>query len=438
MQCRFAVDFFQLALADGKPIFENAASNGKLSMPEAEYDIIIAGAGVAGASTAISLAPDGYRILLLDKAVFPRDKACGEGMMPEGVRILAELGCLESILAEGGTCIRGMRYRNRQGVIAEAEFPLAANDTSFGLAIRRLDLDHALLRKARSFPNVSVRESFKIQDVLMESGCVRGIDGHASAHPTRREILRARMVIGADGRNSVFHRSCGIAKTYPRRKRFGVTGHLTGVAGTGPYVEVQSRPEGEIYISPCGRDQTLVALLLEEKAMGPFRKDLKRGYLEYLGKAEGFRNRMEGSFLIQPVLSISPLGFTVKPCYRPGLLLLGDSAGFLDPISGEGMTLALKCAKAVRPIIRDAFAAGDFGTRMGMRYAQARQALAGDLFRFTRLLLRLSRHKLLADRAIDRLHRHPQLFRKLLGIAAGSQGYGSFTWKDRASLFLLP
>lgn len=407
-------------------------------MPEAEYDIIIAGAGIAGASAAISLAPDGYRILLLDKAAFPRNKACGEGLMPEGVRILAEFGCLGSIPAQGGTCIRGMRYRNRQGVEAEADFPESATGPSFGLAIRRLDLDNILLQKARSFPNVSVRESFKIQDVVLESGYVRGVVGHAQAQPARLQAQRARVVIGADGRNSIFHRSCGITKTFPGRKRFGITGHFTGIAGTGSYVEVLSQPEGEIYVAPCGRDQTLVALLLEEKWMGAFRKDLENGYLGYLGMAEGFRNRMEESFLIPPVLSVSPLGFTVEPCFRPGLLLMGDSAGFLDPISGEGMTLALKCAKAIRPIIREAFAAGDFGNRMGLRYAQARQALAGDLFRFTRLLLRLSRHKFLGDRAIVRLHRDPHLFRKLLGIAAGNRSYRSFTLRDKASLFLRP
>lgn len=407
-------------------------------MLEAEFDIIIAGAGIAGASAAISLAPEGHRILLLDKAVFPRDKPCGEGLMPEGVRILAELGCLDAILAQGGTRIRGMRYRNRQGVVAEADFPESATGTTFGLAIRRLDLDDILLRKARSFPNVTVRESFKIQDVLMESGWVRGIDGHASAHPTRRETLRARLVIGADGRNSVFHRSCGIAKTFLDRKRFGVTGHLTGIAGSGPYVEVISQADGEIYIAPCGRGQTLVALLLEEESLGRFRKDLKMGYLDYLGKAEGFRHRMDGSFLVPPVLTVSPLGFTVKPSFRPGLLLIGDSAGFLDPISGEGMTLALKCATAIRPIVRDAFATGDFGNRMGMRYEKVRKALVGDLFRFTRLLLRLSSHKGLADRAINRLHRDPHLFQKLLGIAAGNRSYRTFSLRDKASLFLLP
>lgn len=400
------------------------------------HDVIVVGGGVAGACTAIALAPEGYRTLLLDQAVFPRDKSCGEGIMPQGVQVLAELGVLPEILARGGTTIRGMRYRNRQGVMAEADFPCARGGTAFGVVMRRYDLDHLLLRRAQSLANVTVREGFMVTDVVREGEAVRGVVGHPVDSPSERLEFRAPLTIGADGRHSVFHGACGLTKTFLRRRRYGVTGHLKGVTGTGPYVEVLPHPDGEIYLAPCGEDVSLVALLLEERAMPSFKGDLGSGYLDSLRTADGFRQRISGSELIPPVFAVGPLGFTVDPCYRPGLLLIGDSAGFLDPITGEGMTLALKSVKAAVPLIREAFAAGDFGAELGRRYAERRFELIEDLFRFTRLLLALSRHKFFADRAVRRTNHDAQLFQKLLGIATGTHLYRELSFSDKVSLLL--
>lgn len=399
-----------------------------------EYDIVIVGASVAGASTAIALAPEGYRILLLDQAVFPREKPCGEGIMPQGVQILAELGLLQQILDHGGVKVRGMRYRNRQGVVAEADFPQGLSGISYGVVMRRYDLDNLLLQRAKSFPNISVREGFRVTEVVQEHGSVRGVAGHAVHSPTQRELFRASLTIAADGRHSVFHAACELSKTYLRRKRFGVTGHLTAVEGMSSCVEVLVHPDGEIYVAPCGQNVTLVALLLEERAMKFFRGDLGARYMSVLRQAEGFRERISKSELVPPVSVVGPLGFTIEPCYQPGLLLIGDSAGFLDPITGEGMTLALKSVKAAVPLIKEAFALGNFGAKLGRRYTENRLQLVEDVFRFTRLLLNLSGYKFIGDRVIRRLSRDGRLFQKLLGIVTGSHRYCDLSLAEKISL----
>jgi flavin-dependent dehydrogenase len=194
--------------------------------------------------------------------------------------------------------------------------------------------------------------------------------------------------------------------------------------------------DGEIYMAPCGEGLSLVALLLEERAMKYFKGDLAGRYPELLKSTAGFRERIARSELVPPVFAVGPLGFTVDPCYRPGLLLVGDSAGFLDPITGEGMTLALKSVKAAVPLIREAFAAGDFGAALGRRYAKRRLELTENLFRFTRLLLALSRHKSIADRAIRRMSHDEQLFQKLLGIATGAERYRDLSFSEKVSLLL--
>ncbi len=204
----------------------------------------------------------------------------------------------------------------------------------------------------------------------------------------------------------------------------------------GSHVEVLIHPEGEIYIAPCGEGVALVALLLEQESMRFFAGDLSDRYLTFLQSAQGFRERALTAELVDRVFAVGPLGFRVEPCYRPGLLLVGDSAGFLDPITGEGMTLALQCVKAAVPLIRDAFAVGDLGSPLGQRYAHERFRLIEDVVRFTRLLLTFSRYKFISDRTIRRLSRDQPLFQKLLGIVTGSCTYRDLSFREKASLLM--
>ena len=400
------------------------------------FDIIIVGASVAGAFSAMALAPEGYRILLLDQAIFPRDKPCGEGIMPQGVEILTEAGLLSEILAHGGREVRGMRYRSRRGVLAEADFPSGARGNSIGIVIRRWDLDHLLLRRAMSFPNVTVQEGIRVTGVVQEGLVVKGVAGHSVDRPADRKVFLAPLTIGADGRHSVFHKACGLTKTFLPRKRFGVTGHLRSLEGVDRYVEVLLHSQGEIYIAPCGGGLALVALLLEEKSMRFFAGDLRLRYRDFLTSTEGFRERASRCEPVGRVFAVGPLGFAVEPCHRPGLLLIGDSAGFLDPIAGEGMTIAWKSVKAAVPLIKDAFGVGDFGAELGRRYAEARLQSIADVFRFTRLLLNLSRYKFIADRAIRRLSNDKALLQKLLGIASGNHSFDDLSFVERTSLLL--
>ena len=400
------------------------------------HDIVIVGAGIAGSSSAIALAQEGYRILLLDRAMFPRYKPCGEGIMPEGVQILAEFGLLPEILAHGGTKIRGLRYWNRQGVMAQADFPPSPDGISFGLVMQRYHLDYLLLERAASYTNVTVRQGFRVTEVVKEDGGVKGVGGHAVDSPNQHEVFHAPLTIGTDGRYSVFHAACKLTKTVLRRKRFGVTGHLQGVEGTGSYVEVLPCPGGDIYVAPCAEVITLVAILLEARAMKFFKGDLAARYTGFLRNVKGFRERITKSELVPPVAAVGPLGFTIEPCYRPGLLLIGDSAGFLDPITGEGMTLALKSVKAALPLIKEAFAVGSFDVAFGQRYARDRFQVIEDVFRFTQFILKLSKYRFIADRAIRRLSHDQQLFQKIIGIVTGSNKYQDISLRDKVALLL--
>lgn len=403
---------------------------------QTDYDLIIVGGSVAGASSAIALAPEGYRILVLDRAVFPRDKPCGEGMMPQGVAVLERWGVLPEILSRGAVRVQGMRYCDQQGVWAQADFHRGGQPGTFGVVMRRLDLDHLLLRRAGSFANVTVRQGFRVTEVVQENQAVRGVAGHSLHSPARREVFHAPLTIGADGPRSIFHSACRLARASLPRKRFGVTGHLAWSGGSRSYVEVYLHPHGEIYVAPCGGDLSLVALLLEEKGMRLFRGDLRQRYRDFVASDPRLRGPASKSELVGPVFAVGPLGFTVDPVYRPGLLLAGDSAGFLDPITGMGMTLALKSVEAAVPLIREAFVTGKFGVELGQQYAEQRLRLVNDALRLTRLILALCRYKSIANRAVRRLSQDPALFRKLLGVLAGEHRYSDISLREKAALVL--
>ncbi|MFQ5680176.1 MAG: NAD(P)/FAD-dependent oxidoreductase [Gemmatimonadota bacterium] len=398
------------------------------------YDVIVVGGSIAGASLAIGLAERGRSVFLLDKAGFPRHKPCGEGLMPEGVAILDGLGVVGALLARGARPFRGMRFRSLEGVWAEAEFPSSPRGADHGLVLPRRELDHALFERARACPNVEAREGFRVVSLRVGDGGVQGVRGHPSGHGELEESFEARLTVGADGIHSLFHDTCGLSRTLLRRRRFGVTGHFAGVAGLGDRVEVLIQPRGEIYVAPGPGDVTLVALLLEEPGMSPFRGALEGSYESFVRRAPGLAERMASAELVPPVSAVGPLGFTLDRCSGPGFLLVGDAAGFLDPISGMGMTLALKSVEAALPVIEEALATGDRSARALARYDALRAEAVDDAVRLTRLLLALTRHRPLAGRAVRRLGRDPDLFGKLLGVVTGTRRWREVRLREKLAL----
>ncbi|MCP4537921.1 MAG: FAD-dependent monooxygenase [Chloroflexi bacterium] len=399
-----------------------------------DYDIIIVGAGIAGTASALALAPEGYRILLLDQATFPRHKPCGEGIMPQGVAILESLGILPKILAQGGIQVRGVRFRSTEGIWAGGDFPSAGAKAAYGVVMQRHLLDHLLVQQVKTFPNVTVREGFKVMEALWDGSTIQGIVGHPVGESKQKETFRASLTLGADGMLSVFHKRYGIQRNYLTRKRFGITGHLSGVAGMGEFIEVMMQTDGEIYAAPCDGDVTLVALLFEKKEMRRFGGNLAQGYVDYVKSARGFGERASKSELVPPVLAVGPLGFTVEPITLPGLMLIGDSAGFLDPITGEGMTMALKSVEAAVPVIKKALATGNFGTEILARYTEERARIIKDVFKLTQLMLDLSRLPWVANRAIRRLSEDQALYQKMLGVVTGTNRYEDIKLQDKLNL----
>ena len=329
------------------------------------WDSIVVGGSVAGAAAAYFLGREGRRVLLLEKNIFPRQKACGEGIMPHGLPVLEEMGVLEEV-RRCGRPFSGLVYRNRRGEEAVGDFREGP-----GLAVRRMLLDQILLRRAAQV--ATVREGCAVEAVF---------DGGVKA---AGETIEAPQVIVADGPASRSRAQLGIETIPPPRPRFGVTGHWL-VSGPLPErVEVTLVDDGERYVAAVEEGMILVALLLERRAMEGMSEEVYRRRAGVVGEFVG------------PMQSAGPLGLRARRCVEGGVVLIGDAAGAPDPMSGEGIALALRCARRIDPAEHERLRAG--------------------VFAFSDRLLQLTRMRGIADRTIAALAARPERFQAILDAA---------------------
>lgn len=366
-------------------------------------DVLIAGGGIAGSALAIGLARHGFSVEVFERAHFPREKPCGEGLMPAGVAALERLGVP---VARDGAEFVGVRYHYGERM-AEGRFPRVAGMPEAGRGIRRRDLDRALVERAAATPGVTFHTGMRVDGPLVEQGHVTGLI-------VEGESRRAKLVVAADGAQSRLRRALGLDRPV-RRKRVGMRAHFRLAAGqpAAPWVEVFLGRGYELYVTPLPRGELLVAALAEANALqGPVEEQYRR----WLREQPALAARLEGAEQISELLVISPLSARARRRVLPGFVLVGDAAGFTDPITGGGMTQALVTSELLVEHAARAFSADDAWLRA---FDRRREAWLRDYRRLTATILWLSRHPSLIRPLLMQMRRAPGLFSHLLGVSGG-------------------
>jgi menaquinone-9 beta-reductase len=345
---------------------------------DAATDVLIVGGGPAGLATAIEARRAGLTARVVDRARPPIDKACGEGLMPDAAARLAELGV--ELPAGAGFRFRGIRYLDGP-LVATGDFPRGA-----GLGVRRLDLHAALVRRAA-----------EVGAALDWETTVRALQ--PDGIETDRGPLRARWVVGADGLLSRVRRWAGLEAAPAPRRRFGVRRHFR-IAPWSDYVEVYWGPGCEAYVSPVAPDLVGVACLWSGAAAG---------FDDLLARFPPLAARLAGAPEASRDRGAGPLEQRVRRAWRGRVALVGDAAGYLDAITGEGIAVALHQARALAA----ALAAGDLA-----RYGAAHRRLRRLPNATIRLALAFSRRPRLRARALRTLAADPAFFGRILGIHA--------------------
>ena len=360
-------------------------------------EVVIVGAGPAGSATAIHLARAGHAVTLIDRARFPRDKACSEYLSPETVRHLATLGVLDALDAHGRTRLEGTRVRAAHGASLVGRFADAGGSPyrSTGLAMPRRILDATLLDAARA-AGVTVHEETTVR-VLR----AMGPDGRTltleAQDGTRRE-LSARAVVGADGLRSVIARQAGLHRQ-GWLKRVAFVAHVEGVTGLGRVAEMHVGRQGYVGLNPLDHNVANVALVVPAALAATAVGDAVGFFHRHLETLPGVRGRVDASRMVREVMVTGPFAATCRRSTADGLLLVGDAADFFDPFTGEGVCSALAGGAFAAETLIDALHAGGpiTAARLAGYRTARRRAFLGKW-----IVERLIGYSMLAPRLFDR------------------------------------
>ncbi|MGQ9703108.1 MAG: geranylgeranyl reductase family protein [Actinomycetota bacterium] len=321
--------------------------------------MLVVGAGPAGSTAAMLLAGSGFRVLVMDRESFPRDKVCGDGIAPRAVHSLRLLGVEEEL--EGRFLrTRGIRFYATRDGATEVRYPMGSRYPDHGYVVPRRELDDILLRRARD-RGAEVLQGCRVTGLLDPvDGRVPGVRAEMGSEKLE---LRGRYILGADGPSSVVGREAGLLRKDPLYLGVSVRCYMRGVQGLADFLEIY--PEDAI--SPgCG---WIFPVSWEVANVGV-------GFMLYAREARGLNlNRMWEVFLhgtrhaAKKLASAEPLGKPRGALLRVGLggasprrgnvLLAGDAASMTNPISGEGITYALESGRWAAETLAAALHRGD-------------------------------------------------------------------------------
>ena len=365
------------------------------------WDVFVVGGGPAGLATAIAARRRGLSVAVADGAVPPIDKSCGEGLMPDGVEALRELGI--TIPEDEAYPFRGIRFVS-DGARAEARFP---HGTALGIRRTRL---HSVLVDHAAACGVHMLWQAAVTGLHPEGALVAG------------ELVRSRWVVGADGTSS---RVRGWAKLDPREadanhldaprvdaprldaprkksQRFAFRRHYR-VAPWTDFMELHWGRRCQVYVTPVGRQEVCVALISSnpkgrlrlEDALGEFPELCAR-----LGNAEHASSE-RGAITVTRRL---------RRVYRGRTVLVGDASGGVDAITGQGICLGFREAA----LLGDCLASGDLA-----RYQRGHRTLLRRPARMARLMLFMAKHARLRQRTMQVFQSGPRSFAGMLAMHVG-------------------
>ncbi len=346
-------------------------------------DLVVAGGGPAGLATAIEAGRAGMDVLVLDPHDGVIDKACGEGILPGGVEALEALG-VEPV----GFPFVGIRYADAKNPSLRA---LGRFPEGTGLGVRRTVLHAALRERAGAVADIR-RDRVITFEQNVDGVLVNG------------NIL-ARSLVAADGLHSRIRRTLGVGRLAHRPRRFGLRRHYT-VQPWSDRVEVYFGDQAEAYVTPVDQDLVGVALLFEARAA---EEGATQRFERLLSGFPLLLERLAAAKVASRVRGDGPFEQRVARRVVGNVLLVGDAAGYVDPLMGEGIGLAFATASAaVRCLV------------MGKPGAYEREwtRLTRRPFVLTSALLSITRRRRLHEPMIRLAQARPAVFDAALGMVA--------------------
>jgi len=392
--------FPQGRLPPGAEEVYNAAMN------VGKYDVVVVGAGPAGSACAWELARHGVRVLLLDKSEFPRDKTCGDGLTPRAVSVLEGMGLAREVAGMGGR-VSQVRVVGPGGTSTTLGMPGRG-----GLVVPRLRLDDALLRRATSV-GAEFEAPARAEAVELEGqhALVRLEDGRG---------VRARMVVVATGASPRLLERSGLVAARPRL-----------LAASRAYFECPAAQVEEMvfsfqgvtlpgygWIFPLGGERFNVGAGVLARHEG----STARKEFEAFTRSRLCSRLLPGARREGPVRGF-PLrtDFLRSRLWAPGVIMVGEAAGLVNPLTGEGIDYALESGVIAGRHVREMLSRGEIEARAYERELRSRFS---ELFRTCERLRWLCRSRLAVHRLVTAADRHEDLRRMTARIVLGLEAEG--------------
>ena len=333
-----------------------------------KFDIIIIGAGPAGCASAIMLAKSGIKVALIEKAVFPRDKVCGDAL---SIDVINQLAMLSPQLAETfsnlpeKTASYGIKIFAPSSETLDIPF-IYNNEPACGFISPRLDFDNLIFGHAKKLQNIDAFESCEIDTIKIEKDGVRAFAG--------AQEFRALMIIGADGAQSIVAKKLAAFKVEKEHYTAGLRVYYENVTQMHPehYIELHFFKEvlpGYLWIFPLPGNRANVGIGVQSSVISKKKINLKETLQHLLTTNEHLKVRFSNAQPMETVKGYGlPLGSKKRKISGERFLLTGDAASMIDPLSGEGIGNAIRCGRIAAAHVLTCLQSNNFSASFNSSY----------------------------------------------------------------------
>ncbi len=369
-----------------------------------EFDVIVAGAGPAGCSCTLFLAKAGKKVLLLDRARFPREKICGDGISGRSVGVLSELGILGSFKDVEHQDMYGVTFSSPNGTVA----PIPAGkpgEQPPGFVCRREVFDNVIFQHAKEAAAKTI-EGFFVKDLVMEGSRVVGVRGDFAG---KEMEFRAKVVVGADGAAGVMASKLNARQGDDLHRCAGLRCYYEGVGGMSENIELHFVKEalpGYFWIFPLPNNRANVGIGMIVDDVKKNKVNLQKVMLDTIEKNPIFKARFKDAKRVTEIKSwMLPFASKRVKIAFDGCVLVGDAASLIDPFTGEGIGNALTSGKYAAQAIVKAFEANDFSEKSLSSYSEELFGHIGNEVDTNYKIQKLSRNPMLLNLVIGKARR---------------------------------
>lgn len=393
-------------------------------MAKNKFDVIVVGGGPGGSSTTAFLTKMGKKVLLLDKAHFPRDKICGDALSGKTISVLKELGWINKISKQKHGDINGVTLSSPKGEEMTLPFQKGGkNVRPSGYVVRRQDADNVFFQEAKKLADTTI-EGFTVTDILKEKGKVVGIRG--KNEKGKEQEYRAKVVVGADGAYSMFVRKLGIEKHDDAHMCTATRAYYKNVEGLTDNIEIHFIKDimpGYFWIFPIDGKHANVGLGTVVKDLKKKKNfDLRDKTVEIVKNHPMFKERFKNSKLEGNVMTWQlPFGSKHQQVHGDGYVLVGDAAALIDPFSGEGVGNALLSGKIAAKHITKAIDLEDTSAEGLASYEEELWKTVNNELQTSYTMQKIGKIQPILNMVIHKAATKPQVKDALVGMLANEE-----------------